>query len=313
MRAESRLPGIESPPDDRAAREGLAHRVRAAAILDVAGDERLPFLQGQLTQDVQRLQPGQTLPAAGLTPRGKLLFIARLVALPDRMRLLLPAACRESVRTHLKKYAAFQRVAIEDRTEELLRVGVYGAPGSALPPPPPGDSLLLPGEGEFSREILARRSDWDRIERWLASAGSVPVSDQTAETLRVEAGRPRFGQDADASHLPDEVGLQSAISTTKGCYVGQEIVARMRTYGRVNKRLVGFRFSAGLLPAGSLLRKEGAETDKIEWGRVTSAVVSPVFGPIGLGYAFRDVPLGGRLLDASGTGRGAVVSALPFA
>ena len=317
MRSESRVESRESrvkeTPDYRAAKEGLAHRRRPSAVLDITGDDRVSFLQGQLTQDVGKVAPGQVLPAAGLTPRGKLIFIARLIALPDRLRLLLPAMSRERVVEHLKKYAAFQRVAVADRSEDMLRIGVYGPGRASLSRGPAGDALLLPGEGEFSAEILAPASDADRIEEGLGADGSILVSEETAEILRVEAGRPRFGQDADESHLADEVGLGAAISTSKGCYVGQEIVARMRTYGRVNKRLVGFRFSDGLLPAGSVLKREEAVADKIEWGRVTSAVLSPVFGPIGLGYAFRDVSLGERLLDAAGSGRGAVAAELPFA
>ncbi|HSS44603.1 MAG TPA: hypothetical protein VLO07_04605 [Thermoanaerobaculia bacterium] len=313
-RLQSRESRAEGSPDYRAAKEGLAHRWRWAAVVDIAGGDRVAFLQAQLTQDVQRLSAGQVLPAAGLTPKGKLIFIAGLVALPDRMRLLLPAISRERVLEHLKKYAAFQKVTVTDRSDDILRIGVHGPAGTTLPRPPAGDALLLPGEGEFSAEILAAVCDRDRIETWLGAAGSVSISNETAETLRIEAGRPRFGQDADESHLADEVGLEPAISTTKGCYVGQEIVARMRTYGRVNKRLVGFRFPGGLLASGSLLKKpDEAQPGKLEWGRVTSAIVSPAFGPIGLGFAFRDVPPGGRLVDAAGSGRGAVVATLPFA
>ncbi|MGH9317653.1 MAG: YgfZ/GcvT domain-containing protein [Thermoanaerobaculia bacterium] len=310
---ESRESRVESSPDYRAAKEGLAHRWRPAAVVDITGGDRVAFLQGQLTQDLQRLSTAQVLPAAGLTPKGKLIFIARLIALSDRMRLLLPAISRERVLEHLKKYAAFHEVTVTDRSDDILRIGVH-APERVSLPRPPEDALLLPGEGEFSAEILAAVCDRDQIERWLGAAGSVSISDETAEILRVEAGRPRFGQDADESHLADEVGLEPAISTTKGCYVGQEIVARMRTYGRVNKRLVGFRFPGGLLAAGSVLKKpDEAEAGKLEWGRVTSAVVSPAFGPIGLGFAFREVPPGGHLVDAAGSGRGAVVANLPFA
>ena len=282
--------------------------------MDVEGSDRVAFLQGQLTQDVARLDSGQVLPAASLTPRGKLIFIARLLALSDRLRLLLPAISRERVLEHLKKYAVFHKVTVADRSDDLLRIGVYAAARGRLPDPPLVDALLLPGEGEFSGEILAPLGSGDQIERWLGAAGSIPVSEETGEILRVEAGRPRFGRDADESHLADEVGLDPAISTTKGCYVGQEIVARMRTYGRVNKRLIGFRFPAGLLAAGSVLRKPNApDAGKIEWGRVTSAVVSPAFGPIGLGFAFREASPGDRLADAAGSGRDAVVTTLPFA
>lgn len=305
---------LESSPDYRAAREALAHRVRRSAILDVEGDDRIPFLQGQLTQDVRALAPGEARAAAGLTPKGKLIYIARVVWLPDRLRLLLPTACRTRVLEHLEKYAVFQKVQIRDRSDEVLRIGLYGPGGASIALPSGTPLAILPGEGEFSREILPLACARSEIENWLASLASTAVSDGVAEILRVEAGRPRFGQDANESHLPDEVGLDSAISTTKGCYVGQEIVARLRTYGRVNKRLVGFRFPDGLLTTGSVLMKpEESQRGKIEWGRVTSAVTSPTFGPIGLGYAFREVPVGDRLVDAADPSHGAVVTALPFA
>ena len=280
-------------------------------MIDVTGEDRVDFLQGQLTQDVKTLAEGQTRPAAGLTPKGKLLFTARLIGLPDRLRLLVPASRRETVSKHLVKYAVFQKVAVEDRSEEFQRIGLFGAP-SHIPSLP--EALILPGEGEFSGELLLPKDLQERAARLLESLGSTPLTEAAAEALRVEAGRPRFGQDMDESHLPDEIGLDAAISTSKGCYVGQEIVARLRTYGRVNKRLVGYRFPDGLLPAGTPLHNPAVtEPGKIEWGRVTSAVHSARFGPIGLGFAYREVPIGGRLVAAGPPERGAVVAALPFA
>lgn len=289
-----------------------AHRFRETGVLDVTGEDRVGFLQGQLTQDVITLLEGETRPAAGLSPKGKLLFTARLTRLPDRLRLLVPASRRDAVARHLTRYAVFQKVAIEDRSEEFLSIGIYG------PPPPETSSLLgaflLPGEGELSGELLVPRSLQQASARLLADCGSEALSEEEAEIRRVEAGRPRFGQDMDESHLPDEIGMESAISTTKGCYVGQEIVARLRTYGRVNRRLVGYRFPEGLLRTGTPLRNPAEpEPGKIDWGRVTSAVRSPRFGPIGLGFAFREIPVGGRLVADGEPDRGAVVALLPFA
>jgi tRNA-modifying protein YgfZ len=298
--------------DSKAARgQELAYRFRPSAILDVEGADRVAFLQGQLTQDVKAMRPGETRAAAGLTPKGKLLFVARLHALPDRLRLLLPPTSGESVLAHLQKYAVFQKVAVSDSSDAFLRIGLYGAaPAEDLP----GGATLLPGEGELSAEILLPAAAREEISGWLRARGSHLLSDEEAEVRRVEAGRPRFGQDADQRSLPDEVGLDEAISTTKGCYVGQEIVARMRTYGRANRRLVGFRFPQGAIPAASLLRlPEETEPGKIEQGRVTSSVFSPRFGAIGLGYAFREVPLGGRLICAADPSRSAIVAELPFA
>lgn len=274
------------------------------------GPDRESFLQGQLTQDVRDLAPGEVRPAAGLTPKGKLLYVARVLGLPDRLRLLVPNSLAPAVAAHLTKYAVFQKVAVTDLSGLWLRVGLCGGP----PPPglPPG-TLDLPGEGEFSVELLAPESERRALEALLARTGSVPLSQEEAEALRVTAGRPRFGQDMDETYLPDEVGLESAISRTKGCYVGQEVVARIATYGRVNRRLVGFRFPHGAIPAGTALSHPDPAADaKISWGRVTSSAATKI-GPIGLGFAFRDVPAGGRLLAPGPPPREALVVELPFA
>ncbi len=299
------------PADYRAARESLAHRVRATGVLDVGGPDAVAFLQGQLTQEVRSLAPGEARPAAALTPKGKLLFLALLVGLPEGRRLLLPRSEREAALAHLKKFVIFQKVEITDRSDEFVRVGLYGPRAGDVSAG--GDAMRLPGESELAAEILVAAAGVGSLERALERAGSVVVSEATAEILRVESGRPRFGQDADASNLADEVGLDAAISTTKGCYVGQEVVARMRTYGRVNRRLVGFLFPEGGIAPGTVLKRpEESEPGKVEQGRVTSAVLSPALGAIGLGYAFRDVAIGDRLVSAAGPSLSAVAAPLPF-
>jgi tRNA-modifying protein YgfZ len=295
-----------------AAREGLAHRVRPAGIVDVMGAEREAFLQGQLTQDMRNFPAGTSRDAAGLTPKGKLLFVARVVALPDRLRLIVPDLLRLPVLEHLRKYAVFTKVAIEDRSAEFLRIGLFG-PGGATAGAPVG-AVRLPADGEHSAELLVPAAARESAERLLGEAGSVAVPDAIAEILRVEAGRPRFGTDMDGTNVPDEVGLAAAISTTKGCYVGQEVVARLRTYGRVNRRLVRFRFEKGPIEPGTALRWPEEEAPaRVEAGRVTSSAVSPTLGPIGLGFAFRDVAGGDRLRSVLNADVVAVVSEIPGA
>ena len=295
----------------------LLYRVRPSAVLDVAGADREAFLQGQLTSDVRLVAAGRVLPVAGLSPKGKLIFAGKLAPADDRLRLVIPARLRETVLAHLKKYAVFQKVALEDRTLDFVRVGIAGEfPRSTA------GGISLGRDGEFHEDRLLAAPDAEEFTRALDAAGGRALRPEEAEVLRVEAGRPRFGQDYDESNLPDEVGMEDAISTTKGCYVGQEIVARLRTYGRVNRRLVGFRFPDGTVPEGSLLERPGTARDpsgrpETAPGRVTSSVQSPRFGAIGLGWAFRDVPEGGELALRAETGdaaaRRAVVSGLPFA
>jgi folate-binding protein YgfZ len=277
----------------------------------VEGPDRESFLQGQLTQDVRGLAAGEVRPAAGLTPKGKLLYVARVLGLPDRLRLLVPAPLSGSVAAHLGKYAAFQKVTVTDLTGRWLRVGLRGGPvPSDLPP----GTLDLPGEGEFSAELLAPEGERRALEACLRRAGSAALDPEEAEVLRIATGRPRFGQDMDETNLPDEVGLEPSISRTKGCYVGQEVVARLATYGRVNRRLVGFRFPDGAIPAGAVLSHPDPSADpRILWGRVTSSVPTGPLGAIGLGFAFRDVAVGGRLVAAEPPRREALVVGLPFA
>ncbi len=286
----------------------LAHRWARLAPISIAGPDRAAFLQGQLTQDVRNLGLGESRPAAGLTPKGKLLFFGALVGETDRMLLLVEHGAAEAVLAHLSRYGAFQKVEVRDASEQVHVAALYG-PGAARLQLPAG-ARRLPPRAEFSAELLVPAGARPDVETRLEEAGSILLDEQTAEVLRVEAGRPRLGQDADGSNLPDEVGLQNSVSSTKGCYVGQEVVARLRTYGRVNRRLVGFRFPGGALPPGTVF----PDPDKpaLELGRVTSSVLSPRFGEIGLGLAFRDVPEGATLF-VSGDARTAVVAPIPFA
>jgi folate-binding protein YgfZ len=298
----------------RAAREALAHRARNTAVIDVAGADRESFLQGQLTQEVRDLAVGEGRAAAALTPKGKLIFVARLIGMADRFRLLLPWASREPALAHLRKFAAFQKVTVEDGSDLLLRIGLYGPEAPRIGPPPGG--WALSAADELSAEWLLPRGRKDEALQRLARNGSIEIDEDTADVLRVEAGRPRFGRDIDGTNLPDEAGLENAISRTKGCYVGQEIVARRQTYGRMPRRLVGFRFPDGPLRPGAVLRRAGSEETepgKAEAGRVTSLALSPRLGAIGLGFASHDVLLGDRLVAQDDSLREAIASAIPFA
>jgi aminomethyltransferase len=253
--------------------------------------------------------PGETRPVAGLTPKGKLLFAGRMRGAAESIWLLLPAAVRDTARSHLAKFAAFQKVTVADRSEDLLHLALYGPGAAAVAPGLGGEAF--PGEGEISFEVLATAGSRGDLDRALDRAGSRPLSVESAEALRLEAGRPRWGVDFGTENFVDEVGLSRAVSTTKGCYVGQEIVARTRTYGRVNRRLVAFAFPEAPIAPDTRLTRPGEAPGKIEIGRVTSSGVSPRRGAIGLGFAFREIAAGERLESADSARRTALVSELP--
>ena len=262
------------------------------------------------------LSPGGARLAAGLTPKGKVLYFGWLLGSADRFLLVLPRNAAAFVLTHLARYAAFQKVTVRDVSEDYVLASLYSPADAALPE----GALRLPGWGELAGRILAPARERRALEAALVAAGSVALAEEEAEARRVEAGRPRLGADATEANLPDEVGLEEAISRNKGCYVGQEVVARRKTYGKPTRRLVGLRFEGTPLPPGTPLA-DPARPDR-ELGRVTSAALSRRLGPIGLGIASYEAPDGARLVAAADGAAsagaeapscGAVVTPLPFA
>ena len=155
-------------------------------------------------------------------------------------------------------------------------------------------------------DVLCDADDTDAVRAALEAAGATPVSEDAAQIVRVERGRPRYGFDLDDTTIPQEAGLnERAVSFTKGCYVGQETVARLFYRGKPNRHLRGLRLSE---PA-----EVGAELqlgDRVV-GRLSSSVVSPALGPIALALVRREAAVG-ETVDVEG-GATAEVVALPFA
>jgi folate-binding protein YgfZ len=158
---------------------------------------------------------------------------------------------------------------------------------------------------DLGLDVLYDAADGDPVRAGLIAAGAAPVSEAAAETVRIESGRPRYGIDLDDSVIPQEAGLNDrAVSFTKGCYVGQETVARLFYKGKPNRELRGLR-SAALLAPGTELSYAGRVV-----GTVTSAAESPRLGPVALALVRREAEPGARVV--SGEGEGAEVVALPF-
>jgi folate-binding protein YgfZ len=275
--------------------------VSPAGIVDVTGRDRESFLQGLSTNDMRHLSEGGALWAAALAPTGKVRFQFRAAHRGDRIRLLLDSGRAAAAAGHFRKYAVFQDVGIEEPSPLPVRFDFYGAP-----PAFPTSADIWPAFFEIAASALVSPADASPFAERLSASGGARIQESDREARRIEAGRPRDGVDVDETRTPDEAGLGPAVSVTKGCYVGQEVVARMRTYGRLPRRLVGFAFSEGPPPpAGSrLVASDGAPRDA---GIVTSAAMSPQRGAIGLGYAARDVPDGATLALAEDPSRRARV------
>jgi folate-binding protein YgfZ len=281
-------------------------------VLVVTGPDRLSWLQGLVTNDVVALPIGGICGAAYLTPQGRLITDMRVFSQAERTLLDVPASLAESLHARLDALLFSEDAQITNASTLIDIVDVHGprAPQMVVGEAVVRDDVYeLPGFSAF----LPRADVMAFIER-LRERGAIETTLETLEVLRVEAGRPAFLIDMDEHTIPLEAGLERrAISFTKGCYVGQEVIVRVthRGGGRVAKKLVGLRFFSTVLPQpGDLIVAAHREI-----GRITSAVRSPALAaPIALGFVHRDfVEVGTSVVVSSSAGPlPAEVSPLPF-
>jgi tRNA-modifying protein YgfZ len=290
--------------------------------LALTGADAATFLQGQVSNDVEGLVPGTGCYAAFLTPKGKMLGDVRILATEDELLLDTERAALQALFNMIRHFSLGYEVELHKRTLERGLLSLIGpeAPGvigaGELAADEHAHALIeIPGAGLPARairtdvgvDLLCDASDTDALRAALEEAGAAPVGEAAAECLRVEHGRPRYGIDLDDTVIPQEAGLnERAVSFTKGCYVGQETVARLYYRGKPNRQLRGLRLS-GAAQAGEELAFDGRVV-----GRVTSVTSSPRFGPIALGFVRREAPVGSTV-SVGPTGEiTAEVTELPF-
>jgi len=262
--------------------------------LRLRGADRLAYLHGLLSNDVQTLAPGEWRYATLLTPQGRMITDMRVFERGDLTLVDLPLEVTPAIREHLDRFIITEEVTVDDVTDEWGQVGLYGpqAPriletarqAGAVAPLHDLPSSDLGVEGT---DLIVARDHTAALIQALVHAGATPVSLETMQVTRVEAGIPLFPVDMDTTTIPLEAGIEDrAISLTKGCYVGQEVIVRVlhRGGGRVAKKLV--RLTAGDTPVapGDTVSASGREV-----GRLTSAVFSPQAQKwIALAYVQRD-------------------------
>jgi tRNA-modifying protein YgfZ len=285
--------------------------------LALTGAEAKEFLHGQVTNDVEALRPGEGCYAAFLTHKGKMLGDLRILHLGDELFLDTERMALQELFNMIRRYKLGRDVELHKRTVErgllsLVGPGAREAIGPAALGPREHDNA--PGEiGGVPVRLVTTADGVDLIcdaERTADLKGALAhipeVSEAAAEIVRVEAGRPRYGLDLDDSVIPQEAGLnERAVSFTKGCYVGQETVARLYYRGKPNRHLRGLRLSAAAATG------EAVRLGEREVGRVGSSVVSPALGPIALALVRREAAPGDAVAvgDAGAT---ATVVELPF-
>jgi tRNA-modifying protein YgfZ len=304
-------------------RTEYANVTEACGLLDRSGRGKLAlsgagakdFLQGQTSNDVEGLYTGTGCYSTFLTPKGKMLGDLRVLDTGDELLLDTERVTLQELFNMIRRFSIGYDVALHKRTLERGLLSLIGptAPSLQLPAPEHAHAVVEIGgvparaiRTDLGVDLLCDSTDTEALRTVLISeAGAVPVSEEAAETVRVEHGRPRYGIDLDDTVIPQEAGLnERAVSFTKGCYVGQETVARLYYRGKPNRHLKGLRLQA---PAhtGEELTFEGRTV-----GRIGSAVVSPRLGPIALALVRREAAPGSEV--TVGAGASAVVVELPF-
>jgi folate-binding protein YgfZ len=259
------------------------------------GAEAAEFLQGQVTNDVEGLQPGQGCYAALLNHKGKMRLDMRVLRGPDWIWVDTEPGAQGLLMRTIETYSLGRDVSWETPEEGI--VSLIGEPELDTVPPEEEHAWVEGARGIYVRTYAGI----DVIGRDLPAPDA---SEDDAERVRIELGIPRFGVDMDGDTIPQEAGINDrAVSFTKGCYVGQETVARLFYKGRPNRHLRGLRLAQPATPGASI------RLDEREVGRIGSACVSPTLGPIALALVRRVAPPGATVeVD----GARAEVVELPF-
>jgi folate-binding protein YgfZ len=278
--------------------------------LALTGPDAKTFLQGQVTNDIEALEPGRGAYAAFLTHKGKMLGDLRVLDVGGGELLLgCERAALQELFNMIRRYKLGSDVELHKRTLEMGELSLIGPDARRIA----GAEGLGPDEHDNVRaeigghpvvlvatdvgvDVFCDAERTEGVRGALVAAGAVEAGEQAAEVVRVEHGRPRYGLDLDDSVIPQEAGLnERAVSFTKGCYVGQETVARLFYRGKPNRHLRGLRLSAPVDPGTPLMLGEK------EVGRVASAVVSPAHGPIALALVRRHASPGDTLTAGDAT------------
>jgi folate-binding protein YgfZ len=291
--------------------------------LALTGSDAKEFLQGQVSNDVVALTPGAGCYAAFLTPKGKMLGDLRVLDVgPPTDELLLDTerVALQELFNMIRRFSVGHDVQLHKRTLErglisLLGPGAERAAGAdGLPAAEHAHAALTLDAIEVRAvrtdvgiDLICDAEQTAELTAALTARGATPISETTAECVRIEHGRPRYGADLDDTVIPQEAGInERAVSFQKGCYVGQETVARLFYRGKPNRQLRGLRLRKPV-PVGA----EVTAGERVV-GRITSVAASPRFGEIGLALIRREAPPGSAVVVGDET-VGADVVELPFA
>ncbi len=287
--------------------------------LALSGEQAKEFLQGQVTNDIEGLSPGSGCYAALLTPKGKMLGDLRVLDTGSELLLDTERVALQELFNMIRRFRVGWRVELHKRTLERGLLSLIGPRSDGVVetevPEEENSHRLVSLDGIEARairtdlglDLLYAGEDTSALSAALLARGVTEVGEDAAEIVRIEGGRPRYGVELNDTVIPQEAGLnERAVSFTKGCYVGQETVARLYYRGRPNRELRGLR-CAEPVESGAEITYEGRLV-----GTVSSAALSPRLGPVALALVRREAPVGATVMVGPAAVSGEVVE-LPFA
>lgn len=286
------------------------------SVLSLTGEDRTGFLHSVSSNDIKSLPPFQGCETLMLTSKGKIIFPFSVLASPDRLDVMASDELLPEIKSTIESSLIMEDVAVSDRGEERR---FFHLAGPRLAELLKELNLLSPTAEEFSWNesdgisLIRRRrsletgvdvgvpaaaaSEWfEKISAAARALGGGPVGSIAQDILRIESANPKFGVDFTSDNFPQEAALEErAVSFTKGCYTGQETVARIKTYGGVTRRLVGLVVNGPVPAPGDKLFRDGVES-----GRVTSAARSLKFSKsVALASAHKSVATDGATVSVS--------------
>lgn len=280
---------------------GAAYFEQQRGLIAVWGKEAVPFLDGMITNDMKTLADGQQMLAAFPNAQGRLLAVVRVQRQGERFLIETEEATREKVHQNLFRFTYAGDFFVEDLTEAFRFANVFNRSVDL-----PDGSIAFHGRG--GETLAIPKDSWTAHASSFEAAGAMAIPEDVFEVLRIESGVLRYGVDMDDTTIVPELGLDGLISYNKGCYIGQEIIARIHFRGHVAKQLTGLIISEpGAIATGSDL----TSPDGKNAGRITSATFSPKLEKH-IALAFVRYDFLGEGKDLKITERSATVKALPF-
>jgi folate-binding protein YgfZ len=318
---------VRSAQQDTSTAEEYEALTKGAALVDrsavgrlrFGGKDALDLLNRLSTNQLLDLAPGQGRPTVLTSNKGRIIDLLIVFRLEGHLLVLTSGEARQKVAEYIDFYTFSEDVGLRDVTPEtailsvtgpmaeeaLLRVGieVQGiAPYSALPASADGTEVLVLRSDFFGTpgyDLVVSKEKAEIVRERLGGIGAIPVGVEALEAVRIERGVPAYGCELGEEYNPHEAGLLPFVSFTKGCYVGQEVVTRLNTYDKVQRRLVGLRWKSEWLPEKGAAISAGSEAV----GAVTSVARQPVAkAGIGLGYVRKGIPTGSHVVIAAAGG-----------